>query len=141
MVAEQAATKGLVLVETLPAELPDLIGDQAKIKQMLLNLLTNAIKFTGTGGEIEIGVSFIEGTGIDLYVRDNGIGMDAAELDRARLSFAQLNDSPSQQHGGLGLGLAITTALAELHGGALILTSELGSGTKATLHFPAERIQ
>ena len=141
MVAEQAATKGLVLVETLPAELPDLIGDQAKIKQMLLNLLTNAIKFTGTGGEIEIGVSFIEGTGIDLYVRDNGIGMDAAELDRARLSFAQLNDSPSRQHGGLGLGLAITTALAELHGGALILTSELGSGTKATLHFPAERIQ
>ncbi|MBT4045898.1 MAG: PAS domain-containing protein [Rhodospirillaceae bacterium] len=141
MVAEQAATKGLVVVETLPAELPDLIGDQSKIKQMLLNLLSNAIKFTGTGGEIEIGVSFIEGTGIDVYVRDNGIGMDQSELDRARLSFAQANNSPSRQHGGLGLGLAITTALAELHGGAMILTSELGAGTKATLHFPAERIQ
>lgn len=58
MVTEQAATKGLVVVESLPDDLPDLIGDQSKIKQMLLNLLTNAVKFTATGGEIEIGINF-----------------------------------------------------------------------------------
>ena len=61
-------------------------------------------------------------------------------MARARLSFAQLNDSASRQHGGLGLGLAITTAVAELHGGSFTLSSEPGAGTKATLHFPAERI-
>ena len=139
-ISGQAADKGLVVMENLPTHLPTLIGDQAKIKQMLFNLLTNAIKFTDTGGEIEIGVKFAAGTGLDLFVRDNGAGMDEAELERARLSFAQLNDSPSRQHGGLGLGLAITTAIAELHGGGLILSSEPGVGTTATVHFPAERI-
>jgi two-component system cell cycle sensor histidine kinase PleC len=75
---------------------------------------------------------------LDLLVRDSGVGMTAEELDRARLSFAQLNDSPSRQHG--GLGLAITTAIAELHGGKLTLESVPNEGTTATLHFPADRI-
>ncbi len=141
MITEQAASKGLILVESLPDDFPDLIGDQAKIKQMLLNLLTNAIKFTPAGGEIEIGVAHAKGSGLNLFVRDSGVGMTAEELDRARLSFAQLNDSPSRMHGGLGLGLAITTAIAELHGGKLALDSMPDEGTTASLHFPAERIQ
>jgi two-component system cell cycle sensor histidine kinase PleC len=76
-------------------------------------------------------------------VRDSGVGMTAEELDRARLSFAQLNDSPSRMHGGLGLGLglAITTAIAELQGSKLALNSMPDEGTTASLHFPAERIQ
>ncbi|MDA1099294.1 MAG: ATP-binding protein [Proteobacteria bacterium] len=141
MIAQQAATKGLVMKESLPRHLPELIGDQTKIKQMLLNLLTNAIKFTDNGGEVEIGVKFELGDGLDLFVRDNGIGMDEGELERARLSFAQLNDAPSRRHGGLGLGLAITTAFAEMHDGSLELKSELGAGTRATLHFPTERVK
>ncbi len=141
MITEQAASKGLILVESLPDDFPDLIGHQAKIKQMLLNLLTNAIKFTPAGGEIEIGVAHAKGSGLNLFVRDSGVGMTAEELDRARLSFAQLNDSPSRMHGGLGLGLAITTAIAELHGGKLALDSMPDEGTTASLHFPAERIQ
>ncbi len=140
LISEQATAKGLVLLENRPDDLPDLIGDQAKIKQMLLNLLTNAIKFTGTGGKIEIGVELTGHSGLDLYVRDSGVGMDEAELERAQLSFAQLNDGNSRQHGGLGLGLAITTAVAELHGGSFTLSSQPGVGTKATLHFPAERV-
>ncbi len=141
MVAEQAAAKGLVIMESLPDDLPELIGDQAKIKQMLLNLLTNATKFTETGGEIKISVAYAPGSGLDLSVQDNGVGMDEVELERARLTFSQLNASPSRQHGGLGLGLAITTALAELHGGTLTLNSKPGAGTTAILHFPAERFQ
>ena len=141
MVAEQAAAKGLVVMENLPDELPELIGDQAKIKQMLLNLLTNATKFTESGGEVEISVEYTPGSGLDLSVRDDGVGMDDVELERAQLTFSQLNASSSRQHGGLGLGLAITTAFAELHGGSLALNSTPGAGTKATLHFPAERIQ
>ena len=82
-----------------------------------------------------------ERSGLDLLVRDSGVGMTAEELDRARLSFAQLKHSPSRQHGGLGLGLAITTAIAELHGGRLTLESVPDEGTTAALHFPAERIQ
>ena len=88
MITEQAASKGLILVESLPDDFPDLIGDQAKIKQMLLNLLTNAIKFTPAGGEIEISVAHAKGSGLNLFVRDSGVGMTAEELDRARLSFA-----------------------------------------------------
>ncbi|MDP7548833.1 MAG: ATP-binding protein, partial [Alphaproteobacteria bacterium] len=107
----------------------------------LLNLLTNAIKFTDSGGDIEVGMNFQPGAGLDLFVRDSGVGMDAGELARAPLSFAQLNDTLSRQHGGLGLGLAITTAIAELHGGSLELNSEPGVGTQATLHFPAERVK
>ena len=61
MITEQAVSKGLILVKSLPDDIPDLIGDQAKIKQMLLNLLTNAIKFTPAGGEIEIGVAHAKG--------------------------------------------------------------------------------
>jgi signal transduction histidine kinase len=129
------------MTTNLPGNLPDLIGDQAKIKQMLLNLLTNAIKFTDNGGEIEVGVDHGPGAGLDLFVRDSGIGMDAEDMERARLSFAQLNDTPSRQHGGLGLGLAITTAIAEMHGGSLKLNSEPGVGTVVTLHFPAERVR
>ena len=72
-------------------------------------------------------------------MRDSGVGMTAEELDRARLSFARLNDSPSRMHG--GLGLAITTAIAELQGGKLALDSMPDEGTTASLHFPAERIQ
>ena len=72
-------------------------------------------------------------------MRDSGVGMTAEELDRARLSFAQLNDSPSRMHG--GLGLAITTAIAELHGGKLALDSMPDEGTTGSLHFRAERIQ
>jgi PAS domain S-box-containing protein len=141
LIAEQAAAKGLVIRQSVPRGLPDLIGDQAKIKQMLLNLLTNAIKFTDSGGDIEVGMNFQPGAGLDLFVRDSGVGMDAGELARAPLSFAQLNDTLSRQHGGLGLGLAITTAIAELHGGSLELNSEPGVGTQATLHFPAERVK
>ena len=140
MIADQAAAKGLAITESLPPEMPRLIGDRAKIKQMLLNLLTNAIKFTDPGGNIEVGVEIKPGAGVELFVRDSGVGMDAAEMQRARLSFAQLNDTPSRPHGGLGLGLAITMAIAELHDGSLELKSEPGMGTQATLHFPAERI-
>ncbi len=140
MIADQAAAKSLEITESLPPEMPRLIGDQAKIKQMLLNLLTNAIKFTDPGGNIEVGVEIRPGAGVELFVRDSGVGMDAAEMQRARLSFAQLNDTPSRPQGGLGLGLAITMAIAELHGGSLELKSEPGLGTQATLHFPAERI-
>ncbi|MFP6698993.1 MAG: ATP-binding protein [Alphaproteobacteria bacterium] len=93
------------------------------------------------GGEIEIGVAHAKGSGLNLFVRDSGVGMTAEELDRARLSFAQLKDSPSRMHGGLSLGLAITTAIAELHGGKLALDSMPDEGTTASLHFPAERIQ
>ena len=116
MITEQAAGKCLVVVESLPDNLPDLIGDQRKIKQMLLNLLTNAVKFTPSGGEVEISVQYAKGSGLDLLVRDSGVGMTAEELDRARLSFA------------------------ELHGGKLTLESVPNEGTTATLHFPADRI-
>jgi len=80
------------------------------------------------------------GAGLDLFLRDNGAGMGAAELEWARLSITQLNDSASRQHGGLALGLAIATAIVELHGSALTLASEPRMRTTATLHLSAERV-
>ncbi|MDP6567877.1 MAG: ATP-binding protein [Alphaproteobacteria bacterium] len=140
MVAQRAAIKSIAVVNSLPADLPPLIGDMPKVKQMLHNLVTNAVKFTDAGGEIEFGARRLPLRGLELYVRDNGIGMTKSELDHARRTFSQLDDTPSRPHGGLGLGLAITNAIAGLHGGRLVLESEPGKGTTATLHFPADRI-
>ncbi len=139
-VAGEADRKRLTVAINLPDEMPDLIGDQSKIKQMLLNLLSNAVKFTGTGGKIEIGVEQTQDSGLGVYVQDNGVGMDEAELERARMPFAQLSESANRSHSGLGLGLPITKAIAELHGGQLRLASTAGSGTRATLYFPRERV-
>ena len=134
------ANAGLSETIDLPADLPALRGDERKTMQMLLNLVTNAIKFSESGGRIEIACRADPATGLMLSVTDSGIGIAAKDLGRVLEAFEQVDSAVSKQHQGTGLGLPLVKAMMELHGGKLELHSTVGVGTTATLSFPAERL-
>lgn len=129
-----AAQKGI----RVQAELSDagqVSADTGKLKQMLLNLVSNAVKFTPNGGRVTIGVNRVDGA-VEMSVADTGIGI--AESDRGRLfeAFRQI-DSPTASHQqGTGLGLALTKRYVELHGGEIRFVSEVGRGSTFTLRLP-----
>jgi signal transduction histidine kinase len=124
----------------LPTEFPLLLADPRKIKQVLLNLVTNAVKFTPPGGHIAIAGHSDPKTGITLTVRDTGIGIAPADLARVLKPFEQVDSSLSRSHHGTGLGLPLVKALMELHGGNLELCSEVGVGTRVSVTFPPHRV-
>jgi signal transduction histidine kinase len=115
-------------------------GDEKKFKQIVLNLLSNAIKFTREGGHVTLST----GTGSDgdftVTVSDTGVGIAAADLEEALAPFSQVLNAQHRSHEGTGLGLPISRALAELHGGSLEIQSEPGLGTAVTVRLPAERL-
>jgi PAS domain S-box-containing protein len=138
LVEGKAREAEIRIVARREGEVPRLRGDQRKIKQIVLNLLTNAIKFSRAGGEVEI-VLKSEGGGITLTIVDRGIGMDAHEVELAMTRFGQVTGPWTRQHAGTGLGLPLAIGLTELHGGTLKVQSIKGVGTTATVAFPATR--
>jgi two-component system, cell cycle sensor histidine kinase PleC len=118
--------------------IPRLIADPRKIKQIVLNVVSNAVKFSHPGGEIEIVLRQRSG-GIVVAVIDHGIGMDAQEVALASTRFGQVASSLSRRHAGTGLGLPLAVGLVELHGGMLTIESTKGSGTTVTIAFPPDR--
>jgi signal transduction histidine kinase len=118
--------------------LPHIRADYRLLKQILINLLTNAIKFTPPGGQVTIGA--IVGQDIRLTVSDSGIGMTQAELAMAMSQYGQIDSRVARRHQGTGLGLPICKSLALLHGGTLEIVSTPGAGTIASLVLPARRI-
>lgn len=112
--------------------------DRIKLKQILLNLLSNAAKFT-TRGEISIIISASDST-FDVTVRDTGVGISEEAQQRIFDSFVQAEDSTSSDYGGTGLGLALCKQLTELLGGEIAVSSTLGEGTSFSISFPAELI-
>ena len=121
-------------VDAMPG-LPELAADKRAVKQMLLNLISNAIKFTDQGGWVRISAR-IEGNSVALIVADNGIGIAEADLAKLGNPFVQADNSYDRQHDGAGLGLSVVKGLARLHGGDLSLASQLGEGTVATISLP-----
>jgi signal transduction histidine kinase len=114
-------------------------ADKRLIKQVLLNLLSNSIKFTPDGGYVRLAAQ--ESTdGLVLTVTDTGIGMDAAELETAFLAYGQVDSKIARKHQGTGLGLPISRSLIELHGGTLTAMSVKGVGTTMRLYLPNARI-
>jgi signal transduction histidine kinase len=113
------------------------VADERAAKQMIVNLLANAIKFTPSGGSVELLAQAGGHGGVDIAVADSGIGIAAEELPRVLEPFYQARDAAVRQQVGTGLGLTLVKALIELHGGDLDLHSTPGRGTTATLHFPA----
>ena len=118
--------------------LPRIRADYRLLKQVLINLLTNAIKFTPPGGKVTIGATV--GQDIRLTVSDTGIGMTQAELEMAMSQYGQVDSRVARKHQGTGLGLPICKSLALLHGGTLEIVSKPDTGTTASLVLPAWRI-
>jgi len=131
---------GLTAVYELPEDLPALRADERKTRQVLFNLIGNALKFTPPGGTIEISSRFDRGKGLLITVADTGVGIAPADLDRVLQPFEQVDNSLSRRHQGTGLGLPLVKAIIERHGGSLELESEPGLGTRATVVFPCDRV-
>lgn len=120
-------------------DLPVLRGDRRALMQILLNLLSNSVKFTPKGGRITLRAELGSDNGLRFTVSDTGIGIAAKDIARALSAFGQVDDSWSRRYEGAGLGLPISRALVRLHGGTLDLTSQPGVGTTVTVHMPPER--
>jgi signal transduction histidine kinase len=138
----ERAVKGKVTITTdIPKTLPMLVADRLRFIQILLNVLSNAVKFTGEGGKVHIDVRTSEeekeGTKFIITVKDSGIGMSKEDVSKAFQSFGQVDSGLNRKYEGTGLGLPLTKKLMDLHYGTITLESELGKGTAVTLTFPA----
>ncbi|TAH36188.1 MAG: hypothetical protein EYC62_03555 [Alphaproteobacteria bacterium] len=114
--------------------------DNKKLRQILINLFSNAVKFTMPGGSITAFTDIDRAGNPAIHVRDTGIGMNEDDIPKALTAFSQVNNRLTQKHEGTGLGLPVCVALAELHGGKLNLQSAPGKGTTVSITFPAQRL-
>ncbi len=140
LVAAEAERNGQLFSARVADGLPAVRGDEAKIKQIVLNLLSNAVRYTPRGGRIGLTAEPTAEGGLAVTVTDNGIGIPADALQHVFEPFRQVADDAVRRKGGLGLGLNIAKSFAELHGAALTLESELGRGTTARLVIPPARL-
>ena len=135
IVAADAEAKSIRLVDKISGEMPALLADRLKLRQLLLNLLSNGIKYTPPGGEVRIATR-LEGTQIAIAVSDNGIGMAPEQVPQAMLPFVRLASPLTRATEGTGLGLPLCQRFAELHGGRLDITSAPNRGTTVTVLLP-----
>ncbi len=141
MIAMQAGERGVALVPEPEPGLPPVRGDARRLRQIMLNLLNNAVAYTGAGGRVTAGVRRAGDGGVELWVEDTGSGMSADGMSDALLSpFATTNRSLTCSHGGIGIGLPLAARLAGWHGGHLTIDSRPGPGTTVRVHLPAERV-
>jgi len=136
LIRNRAAAKKLQLIYQIDPQILNCIGDERRIKQMLLNLLTNAVKFTSTG-TVALRVQKVP-QGIAFTVTDTGIGIAESQLKFLFQPFKQLDSRLNRQYEGTGLGLALTRKLAHLHGGDVTVQSTLGKGSQFTLFLPSD---
>jgi signal transduction histidine kinase len=139
-VGRQASASGVHLTSMASDRGILIYGDKTKLKQIIINVLSNAIKFTPPGGSVTAVAAADRDGGLSLAVRDTGIGMTADEIRHALKLFCQVDNPLSRRYKGTGLGLPLAIKLTELHGGTLTIESTPGSGTAVTVRFPAERI-
>ncbi|MEO1197991.1 MAG: ATP-binding protein [Pseudomonadota bacterium] len=135
ILAGELDKKSMTIALDLPRNLPEFNADARACRQIVLNLVSNAIKFSHEGGHIVVGVVDI-GTGVELYVADNGIGIPADDIPRLGQPFVQVHSSYDKTYEGTGLGLSMVSGLAKLHGGEMSIASELGNGTRVTVTLP-----
>jgi PAS domain S-box-containing protein len=139
LMKDRAKSGGLTLHAALPQELPPLQADERAVKQILINLLSNATKFTPAGGQVTVGARTDESGDYLLWVADTGIGIAEKDLPKALASFSQVDSALNRKYAGTGLGLPLVRLLAELHGGTMSLDSEIGVGTTVTVRLPQKR--
>ena len=140
ILASRLEAAGHALSVDIPDDFPELVGEELGVKQMLINLIGNAIKFTPKGGRVRVsGAIDVQGRMI-VEIHDNGAGMTGDEIRRALQPFGQVETDLARDNSGTGLGLTIVQSLIKLHGGSFELESEKGKGTVARLIFPKARV-
>ncbi len=135
LLALKARENAIDLVSRAPEDLPDMTGDPRAFKQIVLNLVSNAIKFTERGGTVTASAS-VEGSRLMLRVTDTGVGIAADDLKRIGNPFFQAGKTYQRRHEGTGLGLSIVKSLVELHAGEITLQSKIDEGTTVTVALP-----
>lgn len=135
--AERAYVK---LSADYPQELPLLWADPKHLRQILLNLVSNAVKFTPEGGSVDIKVK-LEAKGMSITVKDTGIGMNPEDVPKAMSPFGQIDSSLSRKYNGTGLGLPLTKRLMDYYNGELAIKTAPNKGTAVTIMFPNERLR
>jgi PAS domain S-box-containing protein len=141
MVEEQAAGRRVDLGVTLSPDLPRLRADGTRLRQILVNLLSNAVKFSPEGGRVTVTAAREAEGGIVFSVADAGPGIAPADIPRAFQPFGLIDSSHPRPQQGTGIGLSLSRRFAEMHGGRLEMTSQLGVGTIVALHLPPERTE
>ncbi|MCZ6859219.1 MAG: PAS domain-containing protein [Alphaproteobacteria bacterium] len=137
LIRERARSAGVGLVADIDSQtLPKLRADRRMLKQILVNLLSNAVKFTPQGGRVTVSAHCDPATGYALTVADTGIGIALEDIPKALARFEQVDAKLDRRYEGTGLGLPLSKAFVELHGGSLELESEVGVGTTVTVRFP-----
>ena len=124
----------------VPKKLPHLRADERKVKQIMLNLLSNATKFTPDGGSVVVSASASARSGMKIRVADTGIGIRKRDLDKILTPFGQVENAMNRRFDGTGLGLPLSKSLVEQHGGRLNVESRFGKGTTITVAFPPMRL-
>lgn len=140
LVAASANNRSIIIKLKIARALPQLRADKRILSQMVLNLLTNAVKYTDVGDTVTLGAGLDQQGSVQVYVADNGPGMDAATLARMLRPFEQDRNIYTTGQGGSGLGLPLVKSLAELHEAKFTLDSTPGRGTRATITFPLDRV-
>lgn len=140
LMAPKIQESKLIVNNLVGPDSPRLIGESHAVKQMLMNLLSNSVKYTPDGGRITIGAEIDVSGALRLSVTDTGIGLTEAEIEKALSPFGQVNADLNRAESGAGLGLTLVKSLVNLHGGSLELFSQKGVGTTATLLFPVKRV-
>jgi signal transduction histidine kinase len=140
MIRGQMEEKTISFLCEIPTSLPTLRADDLKLKQVLINLLSNAAKFTPAQGHVTLRAELQANGAFLIEVIDTGVGIDPKDMPKVFTPFSQLNANISRRVQGTGLGLPLARALVQLHGGTLTLASEKGAGTTATVVLPASRV-
>ncbi len=121
----------------IASDLPAIRGDAAKLRQIFMNIISNALKFTPAHGKIDVTALRTNGGGVVVVIRDSGVGMSEEEIDVAMTPFGQVDGGRSRWREGAGLGLPIAKALVDLHGGQLEIRSKKDAGTEVVIGLPA----
>jgi two-component system cell cycle sensor histidine kinase PleC len=140
IVRARAMERRLNLVVEVAEGMPPILVDDVKFKQIILNLMSNAVKFTSPGGTVKLIASVDPSRGVAVAVSDTGIGIRSEDLSKVFVPFHQVDNVYARSNPGTGLGLTLSKGLAELHGGRLSIESVFGEGTVVTLTLPPSRI-
>ena len=132
----KAREKNITVESNVPTSLPKILGDTLRLKQILINLLGNAVKFTPANGRVRVEAQMLQKGFALISVTDTGVGMTPQEVETAMRPFGQIDTAFNKRHEGTGLGLPIAYALARLHGGDLRIDSQKGAGTRVSVILP-----